>query len=214
MTETMKNIEDMTKSLGSAARERLEAAAAHEKLYDALRKAQAEFVAASVPEMMDAQSRLHAVLTAVDPVIDDVTHAAGVVEQLGNVIASGNLMTSNMAAALSATSSDTLEAIEKEFKETIERVKSNLEMLPKNAGGKTMGEASAKLQALGQGKNASSRSARRNSTPPIMAKPFWRKPASSMSGSASACSSSSTASARRPTHPPSRRGRRFRSPPS
>ena len=152
LTETMKNIEDMTKSLGSAARERLEAAAAHEKQYEALRKAQAEFVTASVPEMVDAQSRLNAVLTAVDPVIDDATHSARVVEQLSNVVASGNLMASNLASALSATSSDTLEAIEKEFKETIERVKSNLEMLPKNAGGKTMGEAAAKLQALGQGK--------------------------------------------------------------
>jgi methyl-accepting chemotaxis protein len=57
-----------------------------------------------------------------------------------------------MAAALSANTSDTLEAIEKDFKETVERLKSNLEMLPKGAGGKTMGEASAKLQALGEGK--------------------------------------------------------------
>ncbi len=61
-------------------------------------------------------------------------------------------MASNMASALSANTSDTLEAIEKDFKETVERLKSNLEMLPKGAGGKTMGEASAKLQALGQGK--------------------------------------------------------------
>src|SRR4029453_18047066 len=103
-------------------------------------------------EMVDAQSRLNAVLTAVDPSIDDATAAARIVEQLGNVIASGNLMASNLAAALSATSSDTLEAIEKDFKETIERVKSNLEMLPKGAGGKTMGEAVANLQALGEGK--------------------------------------------------------------
>jgi methyl-accepting chemotaxis protein len=152
LTETVKNIEDMTKSLGSAARERLEAAAEHDKKYEALRKAQAEFVAAAVPEMVDAQSRLNAVLTAVDPAIDDATQSARVVEQLGNVIASGNLMASNLAAALSATNSDTLEAIEKEFKETVERIKSNLEMLPKNAGGKTMGAAAAKLQALGEGK--------------------------------------------------------------
>ncbi|MBI5318524.1 HAMP domain-containing methyl-accepting chemotaxis protein [Bradyrhizobium sp.] len=152
LTETVKNIEDMTKSLGSAARERLEAAAQHDKKYEALRKAQGEFVAASVPEMVDAQSRLNAVLTAVEPVIDDANQAAQIVVQLGNVIASGNLMASNLAAALSATDSDTLEAIEKEFKETVERLKSNLEMLPKGAGGKTMGEVAAKLQALGEGK--------------------------------------------------------------
>ena len=152
LTETVKNIDDMINSLGSAARERLEAAAQHEKQYEALRKAQAEFVTASVPEMVDAQSRLYAVLTAVDLSADDAGHAARIVEQLGNVIASGNLMASNMASALSAPSSDALETIEKEFKETVERLKTNLEMLPKGAGGKTMSDASAKLQALGQGK--------------------------------------------------------------
>ena len=49
LTETVKNIDDTIKSLGSAARERLEAAALHEKQYDALRKAQAAFVAAAEP---------------------------------------------------------------------------------------------------------------------------------------------------------------------
>ncbi|MGQ0684448.1 methyl-accepting chemotaxis protein [Bradyrhizobium sp.] len=152
LTETVKSIDDMTKSLGSAARERLEAQALHDRKYEALRKAQADFVAASIPEMVDAQSRLNAMLTAVDPSIDDATAAARIVEQLGNVIASGNLMASNLAAALSANSSDTLEAIEKDFKEGVQRARSNLEMLPKGAGGKTMGEAVAKLQALGEGK--------------------------------------------------------------
>lgn len=153
LTETVKNIDDMTKSLGSAARERLEAAAMHDKKYEALRKAQTDFVSASIPEMVDAQSRLNAVLTAVDPSIDDANNAAQIVVQLGNVIAGGNLMASNMAAALSANSSDTLESIERDFKDTVERVKSNLEMLPKGAGGKTMGEAIAKLRALGEGKD-------------------------------------------------------------
>ncbi|MCP4738538.1 MAG: HAMP domain-containing protein [Bosea sp.] len=152
LTETVKNIDDMTKSLGSAARERLEAAAQHDRKYEALRKAQTEFTATAVPEMVDAQSRLNAVLTALDPSIDDATASARIVEQLGNVIANGNLMASNLAAALSANSSDTLEAIERDFKDTVDRAKTNLEMLPKNAGGKTMGEAIAKLQALGEGK--------------------------------------------------------------
>ncbi|MFO1109586.1 MAG: HAMP domain-containing methyl-accepting chemotaxis protein [Bradyrhizobium sp.] len=152
LTETVKNIDDTTKSLGSAARERLDAAAQHDKKYEALRKAQADFIAASIPEMVDAQSRLNAVLSAVDPAIDDATAASRIVEQLGNVIASGNLMASNLAAALSANNSDTLETIEKEFKQTIESARTSLEMLPKGAGGKTMGEAIAKLQALGEGK--------------------------------------------------------------
>ncbi|MGL4285326.1 MAG: methyl-accepting chemotaxis protein, partial [Phreatobacter sp.] len=40
LTETVKNIDDMTRSLGAAARERLDAAAMHDKKYEALRKAQ------------------------------------------------------------------------------------------------------------------------------------------------------------------------------
>src|SRR5258708_23554302 len=52
LTETIKNIDEMIKSLGNAARERLDAAAQHEKQYDALRSAQASFVAAAAPAMM------------------------------------------------------------------------------------------------------------------------------------------------------------------
>jgi methyl-accepting chemotaxis protein len=68
------------------------------------------------------------------------------------VIASTNLMASDMTAALTANNSDALEAIEKEFRETQARVKANLELLPKNAGTKALGEAALKLLALGEGK--------------------------------------------------------------
>ncbi|MGY3618881.1 methyl-accepting chemotaxis protein [Bradyrhizobium sp. USDA 10063] len=152
LTDTVKNIDDVIQSLGSAARERLETAALHDKQYETLRKAQAKFVTASAPAMMDAQSQLHAILGAAEPSSDDASSAARVVEQLGNVIASGNLMASNMAAALSATNSDTLEAIEKDFKQVLSQMKSNLEMLPKNPGTRALADAAATLQTLGQGK--------------------------------------------------------------
>ena len=106
LTETVKNIEDMIKSLGSAARERLEVAALHEKQYAALRKAQTDFVAASAPAMMDAQSQINAILGSANLSTDDATEAARTVEQLGNVVASTNLMASDMTAALSANNSD------------------------------------------------------------------------------------------------------------
>jgi methyl-accepting chemotaxis protein len=152
LTETVKNIEDMIKSLGSAARERLEVAALHEKQYAALRKAQTDFVAASAPAMMDAQSQINAILGSANLSTDDATEAARTVEQLGNVVASTNLMASDMTAALSANNSDTLEAIEKEFKATQGRVKSSLEQLPKNGGTKALSDAALKLFALGEGK--------------------------------------------------------------
>jgi phosphoglycerate-specific signal transduction histidine kinase len=60
LTETIKNIDETIKSLVAAARERLEAAAQHDKQYQALRKAQADFVAAASPAMMDAQAQINA----------------------------------------------------------------------------------------------------------------------------------------------------------
>ena len=150
--ETVKNIDDMIKSLGSAARERLDIVALHDKQYDALRGAQAGFVAAASPAMLDAQTQLNAVLGSANPSPDDATEAARTVDQLGGVIASGHQAASEMNAALSANSSDTLEAIEKEFKDTRARVKSNLELLQKNSGTKALADAAQKLLALGEGK--------------------------------------------------------------
>jgi methyl-accepting chemotaxis protein len=142
----------MIKSLGAAARDRLEAAAQHSRQYDALRKAQGDFVAVATPAMMDAQTRINAILSSANLSTDDATEAARTVEQLGNVVASSNLMASDMIAALSSDSSATLETIEKQFKDTQARVKSNLDMLPKNSGTTALQNVALKLQALGEGK--------------------------------------------------------------
>src|SRR5665213_407190 len=139
--ETVKNIDETIKSLGSAARERLNVVALHDKQYEALRGAQAGFVAAASPAMLDAQTQLNAVLGSANLSADDASEAARTVDQLGNVIASGHQAASEMNAALSANSSDTLEAIEKEFKDTKARVASNLELLPKNSGTKGLADA-------------------------------------------------------------------------
>jgi methyl-accepting chemotaxis protein len=152
LSETVKNIDDTITSLGSAARERLDTAALHDRLFDALRAAQANCVAVANPAMMDAQARINAVLQSANLSPDDAADAARLVEQLGNVIASSNLMASNMAAALSANSSDTLEAIEKEFKTAQANVKSTLELLPDTSATKALRDAALKLLALGEGK--------------------------------------------------------------
>src|SRR3982074_1096283 len=112
----------------------------------------AGFAAAANPAMMDAQLRINAILGSANLAQDDATEAARTVEQLGNVISSSNLMASDMMAALSANGSDPLETIEKEFQQTQARVKSNLELLPKNNGTKALKEAALKLLALGEGK--------------------------------------------------------------
>jgi methyl-accepting chemotaxis protein len=152
LSETVKNIDDNIKSMVAAARERLEAAAQHEKQYNALRDAQGSFAAAAAPAMMEAQTRINAILAAANLYPDDATHAAQTVEQLGNVIASSHLAASGMIAALSAGGSDTLEAIEKEFKAAQARVKSILDLLPNNSGTAALKKAALNLLALGEGK--------------------------------------------------------------
>jgi methyl-accepting chemotaxis protein len=152
LRETVKNIDDTIKSLVAAARERLEAAAQHQKQYLALRSAQANFAAAASPVMLDVQLQINAILVSTNLSQDDAVEAARTVDQLGNVIASGNLAASEMIAALSANNSDTLEAIEKEFRDTQARVKSNLDLLPQYSGTKALADAALKLLALGEGK--------------------------------------------------------------
>jgi methyl-accepting chemotaxis protein len=154
LTETVKSIDDAIRSLGAAARERLEAAAQHDKQYEAVRKAQADFVAAGAPAMMDAQARINAILISANLSPDDATEAARTVELLGNVIAGGNLVAADMIAALSSDGSDAVDSIEKEVKATQASVKSNLDELPKNAATAALSEAGLKLMALGEGKTS------------------------------------------------------------
>ena len=150
--ETVKNIDDTINSLDSAARERLETAALHDKQFKALREAQAGFAAAANPAMLDAEAQTNAILQSAILSPDDAAGAARRVEQLGTLIAATNLMASDLAAALSANSSETLEAIEKEYKAGQAQVKASLELLPDDATMKPLRGAALKLMALGEGK--------------------------------------------------------------
>jgi methyl-accepting chemotaxis protein len=152
LSENVKNIDDMIKSLGGAARERLDAAALHERLFNAARKAHTDFVAVATPAMTEAQTHLNAVLASPDRSSDAAKQAAQEVEQLGTVIIGTNLMASDMTAALSANSSAELEAIQKEFKASQERVKLNLDSLPKNARNAALKDTAMKLSPMGEGK--------------------------------------------------------------
>jgi methyl-accepting chemotaxis protein len=152
LSDTMKSINEAAQSLAKAARERLDIAALHDKQYDALRSAQGAFVGAASPAMLEAQTRVNAVLGSADLSAADATEAAQTVGQLGNVVASGNLAAANMSAALSANTSDKLDDIQKEFKTAQGRLRSNLDLLPDNQGNKMLRETAEKLLALGTGK--------------------------------------------------------------
>ncbi|WP_050424225.1 methyl-accepting chemotaxis protein [Bradyrhizobium tropiciagri] len=152
LQENVKNTDEATKSLISAARERLEVGALRDKQYNALRKAQGSFVSAAGPAMLDAQTRLNAILASAEVSADDATEAARTVGQISNVMSIGNLMAADMTAALSANSSETLDAIEAEFKKGRERIKSNLDDLPNNPAIVAVRDTAQKLLVLGEGK--------------------------------------------------------------
>jgi methyl-accepting chemotaxis protein len=152
LNETTKNLNDAAQSLTSAARERLDTAALHDKQYDALRKAQSDFVGAASPAMLNAQTQVNALLGSANLSAEEVTEAAQTLGQLGNVVASGNLAAANMSAALSASTADKLDDIQKEFKAAQGRLRANLDLLPDNQGTKMLRETAEKLLAFGSGK--------------------------------------------------------------
>ena len=152
LTENVKNIDDMIKSLGAAARERLDLAAQHEKLYDAVRKAQRRFTAAAGPAANDAQTELQSIYAAANFSQNDAIKAHKAADQLGDIAASGNMMAFDMIAALSTNNGDTLEAIAKEFRTAQARVKSNVELLPNTTSMRAVKAATLNLLALGDGK--------------------------------------------------------------
>jgi methyl-accepting chemotaxis protein len=152
LTENVKNIDDMIKSLGSAARERLELAAQHEKLYDAVRKAQRRFIAAAGPAALDAQTELQSIYAAGSFSQDDAVKGHRAADQLGDIASSGNMIAFDMIAALSTNNAETLEAIAKDFRTAQARVKSNADKLPNTTAMRAVKAATANLLSLGDGK--------------------------------------------------------------
>ena len=152
LNENMKNIDDVIRSLGAAARERLELGAQHEKLYDAVRKAQRRFVSAAGPAAIDAQTELYSIYAAPTFSQSEASRAHKTADRLADIAASGNLMAFDMIAALSSNNGEVLEATGRDFRTAQARVKSNLEALPKTTAMRAVQSATLSLLALADGK--------------------------------------------------------------
>jgi methyl-accepting chemotaxis protein len=151
--ESIKNISEATQSLVSASRERLAATAEHDKQFDALLAAHANFIAAANPVMLEAQTSLNAILSSAVPSPDDANKSAQTVDEIGNVVASGNLAAAQMAAALSANSNDTLDTLVKDFKAAQGRIRSNLDQMSSSPRIAALQEAANKLLTFGDNKS-------------------------------------------------------------
>ena len=153
LSENVKNIEDAIKSLGAAAKERLDLAAQHKDIYLKLRASHTAFTAAANPAMMSAQGTINAILASANLSQDDAADAARTVESLSNAVSSVNLTTSDMMAALSASNSEALDQLGQSFQASQKQAKANLDMLPHNRGDAALKAAALKLLPLGEGKD-------------------------------------------------------------
>ncbi|HEY8332506.1 MAG TPA: HAMP domain-containing methyl-accepting chemotaxis protein [Tardiphaga sp.] len=150
--DTVKNIGDTIQSLTAAAQERLDATAQHQKFYEELREAETLFVSMSAPAQMDAQGGMTAALNSANFSRDQAAETARTIEQVGDIIASTNLIASDLMSALSVGTPDALAPIERTFKAGERRVKSMLDAVAKVGGADDLKESALKLLALGSGK--------------------------------------------------------------
>jgi len=153
LQENVKNIEDTVKSLGNAAKERLELSAQHQRLYALLRDNQNAFIAAANPVMMSAQANINAVLVSANLSPDDATSAARTVELLSNAISSVNTIAADLTAALAAPNSEALEQIAASLQTAKKRAASNLDELTGGNGTAALKAAAQKLLPLADGKD-------------------------------------------------------------
>ena len=193
LAETVKNIDDMIKSLGNAARERLETGAQHEKLYGA---------AAQRPGRL-RQGRRSRDDRRADPAQRHLRRPRFLAGRSNQ----GGAGRRPARRRRRRRQSDGVRPDRRAFVRTAatrskpsrrnsapRRSASNRISIccPTDSRPPRFAAAALKCWRWAKARPASSRFARRSSTPPITARLFSKKAASSMSASASACSSSSS----------------------
>ena len=151
LNDNMKSIDGVIKRLVLAAVERLELADQHDKLYEAVRKAQRRFIAAAAPAAIDSQTELYSIYAAPEFSQADAVKGHKTADQLSDIATSGNLMGFDMIAGLSSSKGATLEAIAKDFRTAQTRVKSNAEALPKTTAMNVVRSATLDLLTLADG---------------------------------------------------------------
>ena len=153
LQETLKGIDDMIKSLGAAAKERLDAAGHREKQHEGLVAAHTAFISAA-DTTLDSARATASMLTAGDP--DDPKAIAAVkdVDQLVAIVAQTNLAVVNMAAALSASKGEAIDHQQDALKKTLTTLKTNLDLLSQSRMNESLRAAIAKVLAFGEGKTS------------------------------------------------------------
>lgn len=148
LAETSKNIGDMVDSIKSAAQARLDISAEREARSALLQKLLNDFLSSAAMAMLDAQTRFNATLASASDSRSATTDAARAIDVLSNVMTNTNYLAASMRSALSATSSDAIDVLNKSYQTRKERLTGFLDALGKNDSLKA---SAVGLIALGEG---------------------------------------------------------------
>ena len=153
LRETGNSIGDMVTSLGKAAKDRLDAVALRKTQTADLQKSHNEFLAAASIATLQAQTRLNAVLGSANLSQNDAMDSARAIDGLGNMIATGNQLAADMAAALTAVNSAAIDWLKKTSKTKKEELSYFLSNVTEKNGGADLKKAVAQMVALSDGKS-------------------------------------------------------------
>jgi len=149
--ETVRKIGDTIQTLTAAAQQGLDAAAQHQKIFDSLCEAETSFVTMSSPALMDAQSSMTSALMSPNFSRNNATAVARTIEQVSDIVASTNLIASDLMSALSVNNTNALKPIERTFQAGRRRVTSMIDSVATVSGADDLKDSALKLLALGDG---------------------------------------------------------------
>ena len=152
LRETGNSIGDMVTSIGKAAKDRLDAVALRKAQTADLQKSHNEFLAAASIASLQAQTRLNAVLASANLSQSDAMESARAIDGLGNMIASGNQLAADMAAALTAANSAAIDWLKRTSRSKKEELIYFLSHVTEKNGGADLKKAVAQMIALSDGK--------------------------------------------------------------
>jgi methyl-accepting chemotaxis protein len=154
LEENVKNLEVIINSLNSAAREQLGTVTSREKQFAAMRAAHAAVVGVIGTEITNTRSDMNSALVDSGGGAGEALEAMRNIDMLNALLSDVNLLSGNMSAAPSATSTDTIEKYKDEQKDIRKRLDDTAAQLGDTQALKQIKDHIAKLAAFGTGKTS------------------------------------------------------------
>jgi len=152
LEENLKNIAGMTDNLDSAAKQRLETFAKREKQLDAVGAAHKSLMGVLESAITEARSDLNSAVVT-QGALKEALSAVRMADTLASLQSDSNLLAGALNGAAAATRSKAIDEAEKTFKATKKKMLDNIEVVRELFAASLIKEGSAKLIALGEGRD-------------------------------------------------------------